>query len=67
MPLLKCEINGKPGWKWGKSGKCFSGSDGRQKALEQGRAIEASKTQRVDDADPDVEKVKISHGVNFTR
>lgn len=42
MPLKKC---GSGGWKWGDSGKCFTGPGARQKALEQGRAIEANKSR----------------------
>lgn len=43
MPLKKCTINGKSGWKWGDSGKCYTGKDGKEKAMKQARAIEASK------------------------
>jgi len=39
MPIRKCT----GGYKYGKSGKCYKGKDGRQKAARQGRAIEASK------------------------
>jgi hypothetical protein len=52
MPLMKCQVDGKQGWKWGESGKCFSGSQGRSKALEQGRAIEASKARQRDEKPP---------------
>ncbi len=45
MPLLKCQINGKLGWKFGATGKCFTGSQGRSKAVKQGRAIQASKNR----------------------
>lgn len=40
MPLKRCQTNNKKGWKWGDSGKCYLS---KQKALKQGRAIEASK------------------------
>ena len=40
MPLKKCSENGKSGWKWGDEGKCYSGSDGKKKAIKQGIAIE---------------------------
>jgi hypothetical protein len=49
---MKCQVRGQSGWKWGESGKCFSGSGGRSKALEQGRAIEASKAGRIDQRPP---------------
>lgn len=43
MPLIKCSKDGQDGWQWGKSGVCYIGPDAKEKALEQGRAIEASK------------------------
>ncbi len=54
MPLMRATKNGKPCYKWGDSGKCYpytagdEGSRGRakQKALRQGRAIEAAKARR---------------------
>ncbi len=45
MPAQKCQINNKPGWKWGESGKCFPGPQGKEKALAQGRAIKASQSR----------------------
>lgn len=42
MPLIQCQINNRPGWKWGETGKCFIGNNARQMALAQGRAIKAS-------------------------
>jgi len=43
MPVQRCIKNGKKGWRWGKHGKCYLGSNGKQKALKQGKAIHASK------------------------
>ena len=40
MPLKKCQIDGKDGWKWGDEGKCFIGPAGKSKAIGQGIAIE---------------------------
>ncbi len=40
MPLKQCQINGKPGWKWGNEGKCYPGDSGKKKAIAQGIAIE---------------------------
>lgn len=45
MPLMKCQKDGESGYKWGESGTCYVGQDAREKALKQGRAIEASKHQ----------------------
>jgi hypothetical protein len=40
MPLKKCVIDGKEGYKWGTEGKCYTGPDGKKKAIKQGVAIE---------------------------
>lgn len=42
MPLKRCTINGKRGWKWGDAGKCYTGSRGKAKAIKQAQAIRAS-------------------------
>lgn len=47
MPVMSCQENGKPGFKWGKSGKCYTYSNERSrklaitKAQKQGRAIKS--------------------------
>ena len=28
MPLERCEAEGKPGWRWGKTGKCYGYAKG---------------------------------------
>lgn len=46
MPIKECQLDGKPGWKWGDSGKCYvytKGSEAQSKlararALKQGVA-----------------------------
>ena len=43
MPLKRCTVNGKKGWKWGDSGKCY---ESKAAAMRQARAIEASKNRR---------------------
>ena len=40
MPLKRCQHNGKKGWKWGDSGKCYIGPGAKKKAIKQGVAIE---------------------------
>ena len=47
MPVMKCGDNG---YKWGDSGKCFTGPGSREKAAAQGRAIAAS--QRTYEGEP---------------
>jgi len=47
MPVQRCQKNNKPGFKWGKSGVCYTYIKGnkrsmnlaKEKALKQGRAI----------------------------
>lgn len=46
MPLMRCQSNGTPGWKWGESGKCYIGPDAQKKALAQGRAIHTSQFRK---------------------
>ena len=43
MPLKKCSENENSGWKWGDSGKCYTGKDAKKKAIKQGVAIEGPK------------------------
>lgn len=53
MPVQSCNQDGKPGFKWGQEGKCYTYTAGdkasmeraRNRAAEQGRAIEASKNK----------------------
>jgi len=42
MPVQRCIKDGKEGWKWGKSGKCYIGEGAKAKAAKQGAAIKAS-------------------------
>ena len=50
MPIKQCSSNGKPGFKWGNSGKCYTYTPGnkqsmeaaRKKAQKQGAAAHAS-------------------------
>lgn len=51
MPIQTCQLEGKPGYKWGDSGKCYTYKQGNKtseaialaKAQVQGRAVEANK------------------------
>tara|TARA_R100001594_G_C3959254_1_gene244920 strand:- start:138 stop:419 length:282 start_codon:yes stop_codon:yes gene_type:complete len=43
MPLKRCSEDEKSGWKWGDSGKCYTGRDAKKKAIKQGVAIEGPK------------------------
>lgn len=45
MPLKRCTQDGKSGYKWGDSGKCYTGPGAKKKALRQGRAIEVNKSK----------------------
>lgn len=56
MPIEACTMNGKPGYRWGNSGKCYtytpgdtkSRAEARLKAELQARAIEASQARAKD-------------------
>lgn len=39
MPIKPCTQDGKEGFKWGNSGKCYTGKDGHEKAVKQMKAI----------------------------
>ncbi len=52
MPIMGCTVNGKPGFKFGKNGKCYTYTPSRiktsrneaiEKAKAQGRAIKTRK------------------------
>lgn len=47
MPVISCERDGKPGWKWGPNGTCFIGPDARQKAINIGQALKAQETENI--------------------
>lgn len=46
MPIKPCQNDGKPGHKWGDSGKCYTGPDSKKKAGKQGQAIKISQLQK---------------------
>ena len=46
MPIMRCEKDGKQGYKWGKNGKCYVGNGARRKAAEQGKAILLGKSRK---------------------
>lgn len=47
MPAKRCSVNGKSGWKWGDSGKCYpGGNEAKKKAYIQGYAIARDKQRR---------------------
>lgn len=52
MPVKSCSKDGKPGFKWGDSGKCYvynneqSRKQAITKAQKQGRAIKAKETSK---------------------
>jgi len=45
MPLMKCTKDGKSGWKFGQSGRCYTGPNAKEQAKKQGRAIKRSQQQ----------------------
>lgn len=54
MPVMRCRKNGKPGYKYGETGTCYtytaknkrSRESAKNKAKKQGQAIEISKKRR---------------------
>ncbi len=42
MPLQRCQVNGKPGWKYGKHGACYIGKSGKKRAIRQMKAMFAN-------------------------
>lgn len=42
MPLMKVQVNGKIGWRYGRSGKVYVGKNGRKRAIEQMKAMIAN-------------------------
>lgn len=44
MPLQKCTKDGQTGYRWGDEGVCYIGENAKQKAIEQGIAIEGPET-----------------------
>lgn len=42
MPIKRCQLNKKSGYKYGDSGKCYIGKTGLKKAKTQERAIKSS-------------------------
>ncbi len=40
MPLQKCTKDKESGWRWGQHGHCYTGPDGKKKAIKQGILIE---------------------------
>lgn len=46
MPVKKTTKGGKTAYKYGDSGKAYTGKNAKAKAAKQGRAIQASKARR---------------------
>jgi hypothetical protein len=47
MPIKQCQINGKNGWKYGDEGTCYTGPEGKRKAISQAIAIISSNPKEV--------------------
>lgn len=43
MPLQRCYVKGKLGWKWGQSGHCYIGQNAKKEAIKQAIAITGGK------------------------
>lgn len=66
MPIMVCQREGKSGFKFGDSGKCFTGPGARRKAGRQGRAIKASQARSRQDADkPAIRNIKAQRAMKM--
>jgi hypothetical protein len=65
MPVQQCQANGKPGYKWGESGHCYTYEPGseigramaKNKAEAQGQAIHAQQHAKIKEDDEHIRKV----------
>jgi hypothetical protein len=46
MPVQRCTAKGKSGWKYGSTGKCYTGTDAKKKAIKQGLAVAHSQGRK---------------------
>lgn len=46
MPIMRCTLNGLPGWKWGESGRCYTGEGAKEKAIKQGISVLVSEAKK---------------------
>ncbi len=46
MPVTRCSINGRRGYKFGRKGKCYTGKGAEEKAKKQGAAIKISESRQ---------------------
>lgn len=46
MPVKPCQKDGEKGFKYGDTGKCYTGQGAQEKAKNQGVAIEISKNKK---------------------
>jgi SPP1 gp7 family putative phage head morphogenesis protein len=71
MPVERCAIGGKAGYRFGMQGKCFTGPGARSKAVKQGQAIKASQktdsefTERKQKETVQLRAVKKASGVSL--
>lgn len=59
MPIKKCIINGKSGWKYGDVGTCYTGPNGKKKAIAQAIAIVSSNPKDI--VNLDANKVSVDY------
>jgi hypothetical protein len=46
MPIQPCKAKGKSGFKYGDTGKCYTGKEAKQKAIKQGLAVAHSQNRK---------------------
>lgn len=62
MPLTRCTKNGKKGWKWGESGKCYIGKNAKENAIKQMLAIGGGEMPKDINEDTDIlDEMKVNN------
>lgn len=63
MPLMRCQMDGKSGWKWGENGTCYTHSGdaasmmaAKKKAIKQAVAVRMSQKRSGKPMEPITEK-----------
>ena len=58
MPVISCEVEGKKGYKWGESGKCYTGDGAKKKAILQGVAITQNSGEKLELSKEDLSDIE---------
>lgn len=67
MPLKQCEVDGKSGWKYGDSGKCYVGEGAKRKAILQGVAIAQNSGEKLKLSKADIAELTIDEPKTWSK